>query len=461
MTSSKHHHKLQEGAMGVLLKGRLRGIMSLASLAALSACSGGFIPPASTGAQAGPPPAQDVQSDVAANQPTVRTAPPPIPAQDINVLPNIQIVAATPITPIAFTPTTGTTSKAIGIVAGPSLDSLGLSDASLSRALTAFQRTCPALLRREDLSGLTLKTDWQSVCSTVATWPKDNARVFFTDYFDVVQVGNGQAFATGYYEPEIEGSRDRRPGYEAPIYKRPSDLMEIDLGQFSDSMKGKKIRGQMKGNQFVPYMDRKAIVEGGLAGRGLELAWAKDPVKFFSLQVQGSGRLRLPDGKVMQIGYDSQNGRDYTGIGKVMRERGLLQPGKARMQDIEAWLRANPDQANDVMNANKSWVFFRELDRIGAVGALNTVVIGQTTVAADPMFTPLGAPVVLSMDRADANGLWVAQDTGGAIKGPNRFDTFWGAGLDAEARAGGMSAKGTAFLLLPKGVLNRVAPVKP
>ncbi len=448
--------------MGVFAKGRVRAILTIASTLALAACSGGFIPPANTGAQASLPPVQDrpVDSPEAPSSPTVRTAPPPIPAQDTNVLPSIRIVASTPMTPVAFTPATGTTSKAIGIVAGPAIDSLDLSDASLSRALTAFQRTCPALLRREDLSGLTQKTDWATACSAVSTWSKENARRFFTDYFEVVQVGNGQAFATGYYEPEIEGSRDRQPGYETPIYKRPAELTEIDLGQFSEGLKGKKIRGQVKGGKFVPFMDRKAIVEGGLAGRGLELAWAKDPVKFFSLQVQGSGRLKLPDGNVMQIGYDSQNGRDYTGIGKVMRERGLLQPGKARMQDIEAWLRANPDQANDVMNANKSWVFFRELDKMGAVGALNTVVIGQTTVAADPMFTPLGAPVVLSMDRADANGLWVAQDTGGAIKGANRFDTFWGAGLDAEARAGGMSAKGTAFLLLPKGVLARLTSVK-
>jgi membrane-bound lytic murein transglycosylase A len=350
----------------------------------------------------------------------------------------------------------GANAKSAGVMAGPAFASLEISDASVARAMRAFKASCPALLRRNDLSGLTDKTDWQAACTAVGTWPADDSRGFFTSQFDVVQIGNGAAFATGYYEPEIEGSRTRRPGYDTPIYRRPPELVEIDLGDFSDALKGKKLRGQVKGNSFVPYADRTQIEEGALAGRGLEIAWAKDPVKFFTLQIQGSGRLRLPDGGVMKIGYDGQNGRDYVGIGKVMRERGLLQPGKARMQDIEEWLRANPEQGRGVMRENRSWVFFREMQGNGAVGALNIEVMPRTSVAADPMFTPLGAPVFLSMDRAEPNGLWVAQDTGGAIKGANRFDTFWGAGAEAESLAGGMAARGTAFLLLPRGVLNRL-----
>ncbi|HEX8389456.1 MAG TPA: MltA domain-containing protein, partial [Sphingomonas sp.] len=165
--------------------------------------------------------------------------------------------------------------------------------------------------------------------------------------------------------------------------------------------------------------------------------------------------LRLPDGSIMRIGYETQNGRSYVGIGSLMRQRGLLQPGQASMQGIVGWLRANPEQGRALMRENKSFVFFRELST-APLGAMGYPVTGRVSVAADPKFTPLGAPVFLSMDRADATGLWVAQDTGGAIKGANRFDTFWGAGPFAEATAGGMSARGTAFLLLPRGTLERL-----
>ncbi len=267
---------------------------------------------------------------------------------------------------------------------------------------------------------------------------------------------HGKAFATGYYEPEIAGSRTRSKGYDVPVYKRPSELVELDLGQFSDSLKGKKIRGRVEGKTFIPYADRTGIETGALDGRGLEIAWAADAIDFFVLQIQGSGRLRLPDGSVMRIGYDGQNGRDYTGIGKLMKDRGLLGPGQSSMQGIESWLRANPSEGQAIMRENKSWVFFREITGAGPLGALGLPVTGKASVATDPMFVPLGAPVLLSMDRAEASGIWIAQDTGGAIKGSNRFDTFWGAGDDARATAGGMSARGTAFVFLPKGVIARI-----
>ena len=204
-----------------------------------------------------------------------------------------------------------------------------------------------------------------------------------------------------------------------------------------------------------------------MVGRGLELAYAADAAEFFFLQVQGSGRLKLPDGSVMRIGYDGQNGRDYTGIGKLMKERGLLGSGQTSMQGIVAWLHDHPSEGAAIMRENKSWVFFREVTGAGPLGAMGLPVSARGSVAVDPLFVPLGAPVLLSMDRADASGLWVAQDTGGAIKGSNRFDTFWGAGTSAKATAGGMAAHGTAFVLLPTGVLARIeaeqanAPVKP
>ena len=242
-----------------------------------------------------------------------------------------------------------------------------------------------------------------------------------------------------------------------PVYRRPPDLVEADLGLFSDTWKGKKIRGRVADGKLVPYPDRAAIVGGALAGRGLEIAWAADGVEFFFLQVQGSGRLKMPDGTILRIGYDSQNGRDYTGIGALMRDRGLLAPGQASMQGIMGWLRDHPAEAAGIMNANKSFVFFREIQGAGPPGALGVAVSGRTTVAADPAFVPLGAPVFLTLDRPEATGLWVAQDTGGAIKGANRFDTFWGAGEEARRIAGGMSGRGQALLFLPKGSVRRLA----
>lgn len=273
---------------------------------------------------------------------------------------------------------------------------------------------------------------------------------------DAVQVGDGKAFATGYFEPEIAGSRTRQRGYDVPVYKRPPDLIDVDLGEFSDDLKGKKIRGKVKGSAMTLYDDRAAIEGGSLSGRGLEIAYAADPVEFFFLQVQGSGRLRLPDGAIMRIGYDSQNGRDYTGIGKLMKDRGLLGPGESSMQGIVAWLRRNPEEGRKIMQENKSFIFFRELTGPGPLGAMGYPVVGETSVAADVKYVPLGAPVFLSMDRAEPNGIWVAQDTGGAIKGSNRFDTFWGAGDRARSIAGGMAARGAALIFLPKASVRRL-----
>jgi membrane-bound lytic murein transglycosylase A len=207
--------------------------------------------------------------------------------------------------------------------------------------------------------------------------------------------------------------------------------------------------------RFVPYYSREEIVAGALAGKAPVIAWVADPIEFFFLQIQGSGRLRAPDGSVMRIGYASQNGRDYVAIGRLLRERNLLQPGGAKMSDIVNWLRANPDEGRALMRENLSYIFFKELTGPGPLGALNVAVSPQTTVAADPKFVPLGAPVFLTLDRPEASGIWVAQDTGGAIKGANRFDTFWGAGAASEATAGGMSAKGQALILLPKGTVAR------
>jgi len=349
-----------------------------------------------------------------------------------------------------------------GIAAGPALAALPLADADARGALASFIESCPRLLSRDDASGLTRPEDWRSACEAARSWAPARARAFFAEQFTAVQVGDGRAFATGYFEPEIGGSRTRRPGYEVPVYAMPSDLVrgwsdDVPVAERS----GRPPLGRYDAQgRFVLYHDRAAIEDGALAGKARVIAWAADPTEFFFLQIQGSGRLRTPEGEVIRIGYAGQNGREYTGIGGVMRERGLLGEGPGQyagsMQGIMAYIRENPEQGRELMRLNKSWIFFQELTGDGPLGALGVPVRRDASVAADPAYVPLGAPVWLALDRAEATGLWIAQDTGGAIKGANRFDTFWGAGEDARRIAGGMSGRGRAYVLLPRVAAARL-----
>ncbi len=354
-----------------------------------------------------------------------------------------------------------------GVALGPAFAALSISDADARSALASFSESCPKLLAREDASGLTRPEEWRAPCEAARSWPAGNPRAFFAEHFAAVQVGDGRAFATGYFEPEIAGSRTRRPGFEVPVYAMPSDLVRGWPDEVPQAERtGRPPLGRYdETGRFVLYHDRAAIEDGALAGKAQVIAWAADPVEFFFLQIQGSGRLRTPEGEVIRIGYAGQNGREYTGIGGVMRERGLLGEGPGKypgsMQGIMAYIRENPAEGRDLMRLNKSWVFFQELTGDGPLGALGVPVRREASVAADPAFVPLGAPVWLDLDRREASGLWVAQDTGGAIKGANRFDTFWGAGEDARAIAGGMSGRGRAYVLLPRAAAARLGVSTP
>ena len=410
-----------------------RALLALGlSALTLSACSSGIIPRGSAATSSGSPilarPAEDKPAKPIPSTPEA-TLPPPVQTGD------------------------GTNAAALGAVRGPQIGALQVDARKANLAMDSFKTSCPGLVRRNDNSGLTQGSDWIPACDAVKTWTGD-AISFFAAHMDAVQVGNGKAFATGYYEPEIAGCRTPQAACTVPIYKRPADLIDVDLGQFSDDLKGKSIRGKVTGTKLVQYDDRAAIDNGALAGRGLEIAYAADPIEFFFLQIQGSGRLKLPDGGVMRIGYESQNGRAYTGIGRLMKDRGLITDGS--MQGIVAYLQANPDEGRKIMQENKSYVFFRELTGAGPLGAMGYPVVGEASIAVDVKYIPLGAPVWLSMDRAEPNGIWIAQDTGGAIKGANRVDTFWGAGDRARAIAGGMAARGAALIFLPKAAVARL-----
>jgi membrane-bound lytic murein transglycosylase A len=348
-----------------------------------------------------------------------------------------------------------------GVHRGPSIPSLALAPDDASAALASFVESCPRLLARTDTSGLTRAADWQAACTGAAGWNRADAARFFDAYLEAARVGDGKAFVTGYYEPEIAGVRTRRPGFDVPVYGMPTDLVRDWPAETPPEQRtGRAPLGRYdESGKFVPYFERAEIEGGALAGRVPIIAWVADPVELFFIEIQGSGRLRSPEGEIMRLGYAGQNGRDYTAIGAIMRQRGMIGDGTAyptSMQGIKQYLRDHPAEARAVMNENKSYVFFTEVKGDGPLGSLGVPVRAQSSAAGDPNFVPLGAPVWLSLDRREANGLWIAQDVGGAIKGANRFDTFWGAGEQAAAIAGGMRGTGQALVLVPKGTLDRL-----
>ncbi len=367
--------------------------------------------------------------------------------------------------PVPPVPPTAPNAALVGTHPGPLAAGLGFSDSNARTALSAFVTSCPRLTRRTDASGLTRPEDWASACAAAASWPPEDARRFFTRYFETATVARGDALVTGYYEPEIAGVRQRQPGFDVPVYALPPDLVRARPGDAPPQPDGSQPLGHYdETGRFVPYYDRTAIESGVLAGKGLELAWVADRAELFFLQVQGSGRLRAPDGAVIRLGFAGQNGYPYTGIGSVMRTQGLIGNGPGQypgsMQGILRYIHEHPAEGNALMQQNQSYVFFRERTGADTVGALGVPIAPRTTLAADPAYVPLGAPVWLQGDGGisgqNISGLWVAQDTGGAIKGPNRFDSFWGAGEQARTIAGGMHAQGQALILLPKGTLARL-----
>lgn len=354
----------------------------------------------------------------------------------------------------------------LGVSAGPAISGLPIDLGDASRALDAFVASCHVPRSRDDVSGLTQLDDWILPCDAATRWPRDEARDFFAAHFTPVVVGDGQGFATGYFEPQIRGSRSRRLGHDVPVYGLPPDLERCwrDGTPVAEREGRAPLSRRTPDGRCVAYHTRAEIEDGALAGRDLEIGWAADPVEVFFLQIQGSGQLIGPDGEVTRIGYAGQNGHGYTAIGGLLRQRGLLGDGPgqyhASMQGIMQYIRENPAEGRALMRENESWVFFRILDgpaaQIGPIGSIGVPVTAENTVAVDPDYVPYGAPVFLDLDRDEADGLWVAQDTGGAITGPNRFDTFWGAGERARTTAGDMSARGQAVILLPHAAARRL-----
>jgi membrane-bound lytic murein transglycosylase A len=288
---------------------------------------------------------------------------------------------------------------------------------------------------------------------------EDGARAFFEARFEprLQRAGwfRSTGLVTGYYEPLLHGNWTRTDRYRYPLYRLPEDLVSVELGALYPELKNKRVRGRLTGRRVVPYFSRTEIdsIRSPLAGN--ELLWVDDPVALFFLQIQGSGRVRLPSGEMLSVGYADQNGYAYTAIGRTVAERAGLKLEDIDLPTIRAWLADHPEDAQAVMNANASYVFFalRDSSLPGPLGALGVPLLPERAVAVDPAYVPLGVPVWLDTnlpgEEKPYRQLVFAQDTGGAIKGPVRADLFFGYGANAEAYAGRMRSPGTLYVLLP------------
>jgi len=269
--------------------------------------------------------------------------------------------------------------------------------------------------------------------------------------------GSEQGLITGYYQPVLKGSRTKSAKYPNPLYTTPDDLITVELDSVFPELKYKRVRGRLVGNKLVPYYNRAEIETDASPVKGREFVYIDDIIDVFFLQIQGSGVVQLDTGEQMYVGYADQNGHIYNSIGRLLIERGELTLPQASMQGIKNWARNNLDKLRDLLNQNPSYVFFRELPAglPGPLGALGVPILAERSVAVDPKFVPLGAPVFLSTTEPNSNKplkrLMMAQDTGGAIKGGVRADFFWGAGAAAGAKAGAMKQAGKIWVFLPKG----------
>jgi len=332
----------------------------------------------------------------------------------------------------------------------------GWGEDDFRAAWPAFLNSCKALNK---------KPEWRDACSSARQVDASDGQAIrrffeshFTPYQLVNQDGSETGLATGYYEPLLRGARRRGGSYQTPLYRVPGDMLTIDLASVYPNLKGMRLRGRLVGNKVVPYYSR-AEIDDTARMKGKELLWVDDPIEAFFLQVQGSGRVYLTDSKrTVRVAYADQNGHPYKSIGRYLIDQGELPRDQASAQDIRAWFESHPSRQKELLNANPSYVFFKE-EKIsdperGPKGALGVPLTPQRSIAVDPNYTPLGAPVFLSTTAPNSSQplrrLVMAQDTGGAIRNPVRADYFWGFGPEAGQQAGRMKQKAMMWVLLPK-----------
>lgn len=307
----------------------------------------------------------------------------------------------------------------------------------------------------------TKSEDWVGACTALpkgSDVSEQTARQYFESWFQPYRIEK-KAFYTGYYEPQIEASLKKTQEYTVPLYRRPLDLVREKTAD------GEIVFGRWVGQDFKPYDARVQIDQGSLNGKGLELAWIKDPVDLFFLQIQGSGRLLLTNGDVMRVGYSARNGQPYVPIGKILVEKGLMAKDDVTMESLRAWLAANPDQAQSLMEENPNYVFFKKLDipsLEGPVGAFGVTLTPGRSVAIDRTYLPFAAPLwvettfpsegtsISAGQQQQWNHLTFAQDVGKDIQGEARADLFTGWGNQASFVASNLRQDGRMILLLPR-----------
>ena len=338
-------------------------------------------------------------------------------------------------------------------------------DASLAEASPALMQSCNALNK---------KPGWQDACSAFKSLSANDRqnpstlRTYYQKYFQPYQLvqndGATNGLFTDYYEPLLKGAKEQTTKARYPVYGVPANLLTIELGDLFPELKGKRVRGRLtENNKVIPYWTREQIEANPDRMNARTLAWVDDPIELFFLQIQGSGRIQMPDGSRQRIGYADQNGQPYKSIGTVLIKRGDLTSDKASMQGIQNWARNNPAKVQALLNENPSYVFFRNLPvdpnnpDAGPPGALGVPLTPGRSIAIDPRATPLGAPVWLDTTYPNTDKpmkrLVLAQDTGGAIKGAVRADFFWGFGAEAGQQAGRMKQNGQMWVLIPPGAV--------
>lgn len=332
----------------------------------------------------------------------------------------------------------------------------GWTQDNLTEAWPAFQASCSALMN---------KPDWHEPCAIAQNVDGKNTdaiRQFFEAFFNPYQVinpdGSDRGLITGYYEPLLHGARHRSGIFQTPIYQTPSDMLTIDMTSLYPEFKGMRLRGHVMGNKVLPYPSRADLLQSNsLAGN--EICWVDDSVDAFFLQVQGSGRVLLSDSKeIIRVAYADQNGQPYKSIGRYLVDQGELKLERASAQGIKNWIATHPDRENEVLNANPSFVFFKEEKisdpNLGPNGALGVALTEKRSIAIDAKYLPLGAPVFINTSQPNSDvpikRLMMAQDTGGAIRGAVRADFFWGFGAQAGEMAGRMKQRGMLWVLWPK-----------
>ena len=321
-------------------------------------------------------------------------------------------------------------------------------------AWPAWIQSCSTLINRNE---------WKPVCETalkIKSPTNDKLISYFNDNFNLFQAknndGSSEGLITGYYQPVLKGSWTRTKKYNVPLYAPPNDLITVDLSEVYPDLKYKRLRGRIEGNKLIPYLTREEIYKRNFPLQGNELIWLENSVEAFFLEIQGSGVVEFDNGNRTQIGYADQNGHPYRSMGRELIRKGELKRHKVSMQSIKVWAKKNKKKLQKFLNANPSFVFFRELPQglPGPIGALGVPITTERSVAIDRRYIPLGAPIFLSTTQPNSNEplrqLMIAQDTGGAINGGVRADFYWGQGKKAGAKAGSMKQSGKIWVILPK-----------